>query len=164
MKIMKCLLISIILIIILFIIYQNTYNYQNNLNDNVIYIKNYFSNDDFIKVQQLLNNNREDFIYENFRYIKPIYDENILDILYSPNSIDKIQPFINNKIFKSNFPPEYRMYPSHSKGMPWHSDTLLYDKPQYEVIFTLSNGSNSVTEWIDDNNTYIPYRLNQILY
>ena len=34
--------------------------------------------------------------------------------------------------------------------MKWHIDTLLYDKPQYELIYTIDNSSNSVTEWIDD--------------
>ena len=58
---------------------------------------------------------------------------------------------INNKIYESEFPPEYRIYPSNTPGMHWHSDLLLYDKPQYEIILTLSNDSNSLTEWIDNN-------------
>ena len=35
--------------------------------------------------------------------------------------------------------------------MKWHSDTLLYDLPQYEAIYTLHNNSDSLTKWIDED-------------
>ena len=34
--------------------------------------------------------------------------------------------------------------------MKWHKDTLLYEKPQYEAIYTIDNLSESETEWMDD--------------
>ena len=34
--------------------------------------------------------------------------------------------------------------------MEWHSDLLMYQKPQYEAIYTIRNTSNSLTEWIDE--------------
>ena len=33
--------------------------------------------------------------------------------------------------------------------MRWHSDILLYDKPQYECVYTISNNSDSTTDYID---------------
>ena len=33
--------------------------------------------------------------------------------------------------------------------MKWHSDTLLYELPQYEAIYTIDNNSDSLTKWID---------------
>ena len=59
----------------------------------------------------------------------------------------------NYNIFKSDFPIEYRIYPKNSKGMNLHSDTLLYDLPQYEAIYTIHNHSDSLTKWEDENNT-----------
>ena len=37
----------------------------------------------------------------------------------------------------SKFPIEQRIYPNGSKGMNWHIDTLMYDKPQYEAVYTI---------------------------
>ena len=45
--------------------------------------------------------------------------------------MNKIQKKLNNKIYKSDFPIEHRIYYTKSPGMQWHSDTLLYEKPQY---------------------------------
>ena len=33
-----------------------------------------------------------------------------------------------------------------------HIDTLLYEEPQYEAVYTIRNTSNSYTEWIDGDN------------
>ena len=153
----SCINIFCLFIIIIFIYYFYEQYYIESINgnlidDNIIYIKNYLNYNDFVYIKNLFNKNNDDLIYEKFRYTKPIYDNHILDIIYSRESILKIQSLINNRIYKSKFPPEYRIYPSNSQGMPWHSDTLLYDKPQYEVILTLSNNSNSETHWIDANN------------
>ena len=60
--------------------------------------------------------------------------------------------FITKKLFKSNFPIEYRIYPIKSPGMHCHSDTLLYDLPQYEAVLTISNSSDSFTNWYSYNN------------
>jgi len=31
--------------------------------------------------------------------------------------------------------------------MKCHKDTLLYDEPQYEMVYTIENESDSYTEW-----------------
>lgn len=34
--------------------------------------------------------------------------------------------------------------------MGWHVDDCLYEEPQYELIFTVANTSDSYTEWVDE--------------
>eukprot|EP00316_Scyphosphaera_apsteinii_P024911 CAMPEP_0119315856 /NCGR_PEP_ID=MMETSP1333-20130426/37424_1 /TAXON_ID=418940 /ORGANISM="Scyphosphaera apsteinii, Strain RCC1455" /LENGTH=141 /DNA_ID=CAMNT_0007321335 /DNA_START=456 /DNA_END=881 /DNA_ORIENTATION=- len=50
----------------------------------------------------------------------------------------------------SEYPVELRHYPARS-GMPWHRDDVLYLPAQLEVILTLENTSDSLTEWRDAN-------------
>ena len=47
----------------------------------------------------------------------------------------------------SEFPVEMRLYKK-SSGMDWHKDDQLFSAPQCEAVLTLSNTSDSVTEWI----------------
>ena len=129
-------IILISVIIVIYILHKNQVYYIDNIlsNEDYEYIKNYTNN-----IKNLKN--------EGFRYIKPINDKRINDIFYSKKMINKINKIINNKIMKSDFPIEYRIYPTGSKGMHCHKDALLYDKPQYEVVFTIENESDSYTNW-----------------
>lgn len=45
-------------------------------------------------------------------------------------------------------PMEYRVYPK-GAGMKWHTDVVLFDKPQLECVFTIDNSSDSVTQYKD---------------
>ena len=63
--------------------------------------------------------------------------------------MSKIQKRLNNTIYRSTFPIEHRLYPIDSPGMKWHTDLLMYEKPQYEAIYTIRNESKSVTQWKD---------------
>lgn len=47
-----------------------------------------------------------------------------------------------------DFPVELREY-GVGAAMDWHVDVELYDPPQWEVIFTVSNDGDSRTEWMD---------------
>jgi hypothetical protein len=47
-----------------------------------------------------------------------------------------------------DFPVELREY-GVGAAMDWHVDVELYDPPQWEVIFTVANESDSRTEWVD---------------
>ena len=120
---------------------------------NIIYIPNFLSDKDYNIIKKNLYNNRYNFKNESFRKIKTLNKENkiIYDIFYSSKYISIINKYCNKNLFKSSFPIEHRIYPTGSKGMHWHMDTLLYDKPQYEAVFTIYNNSNSLTEWIDGN-------------
>ena len=125
--------------------------------DEVYYIENILSKEDYEYIKKYVKN-INNLKHERFRYIKPIYDKKINDIFYSNEMINKINKIINNEIIKSDFPIEYRIYPEGSKGMHCHKDTLLYNKPQYEVVFTIENESDSYTNWY----TYLGF--NNIIY
>lgn len=124
----------------------------NEINDNIIYIKNFLNKNDYEKVKTL-NKDMNNFKKENFRYIRPLsenQDKNIYDIFYDEKYVRKIQRKVNPKIYPSEFPIEHRFYHKESDGMRWHKDTLLYGKPQYEAIFTIDNLSESETQWKDE--------------
>jgi len=46
-------------------------------------------------------------------------------------------------------PVEFRIYPV-GGSMEWHKDVALYSKPQFEIVFTVTNTSDSTTEWEDE--------------
>ena len=100
-----------------------------------------------------MNTNKNSFKNEDYRFIKPLKPNTISNhIFYSNKYVQKIREELNNQNVKSsNFPIEHRIYPINSKGMEWHIDTLMYDIPQYEAVFTIRNNSRSYTEWEDNN-------------
>ena len=172
MKEKWCLLLNIfILVTIYFLLYyimknkrtkrkkqtkKKKYTKKNKalLNDNIIYIKNFLNKNDYNLIQTL-NKDMNNFKKENFRYIRPLNKENnkdktVYDIFYDDKYIRKIQRKVNPKIYPSDFPIEHRFYHKESEGMRWHKDTLLYEKPQYEAIYTIDNLSESETQWYDD--------------
>ena len=154
--------------IILLILLTYTLLKGNHFDDRVIYIDNFLSETDY---NNIINNtkNIKDLKSEKFRLIKPLntnIDKNIYDIFYSNNCINKVQKALQNyNVFSSKFPIEYRIYPQKSQGMKWHSDTLLYELPQYEAIYTISNDSDSLTKWIDkeSNHNSISTKPNSLL-
>ena len=49
-------------------------------------------------------------------------------------------------------PVELRSYEKPGACMAWHSDDVLFDPPQLEVVWTLENTSNCVTQWKPSTN------------
>ena len=156
LKYIKIFLISLFMIILF--IYSYTKILLNDdiiYSDKIIYIDNFLENYEYKKLVDNLKGDNRKFIDENFRRTLPLNTYNnkyVYDLLYS----DKYLSFIKNKtsndnILKSDFPIEYRIYPNGSPGMKWHSDSLLYDLPQYEAIYTINNNSDSKTKWIDED-------------
>jgi len=143
---------SILLIIILIIlIILPEYPSKNIIDDNIIYIEDFLDTSDYEKIK-LLDKDRNNFIFENFRYSKPLSKDSIAHyIFYDKKYIHKIQNYVGDKIFSSKFPIEHRFYHKESTGMKMHKDTLLYSKPQYEAIYTIQNNSKSMTKWNDGN-------------
>lgn len=143
----NCIIVILYIILLYFVFFID----DKNINDeNIIYIENFLDKKDYKKVLQL-DKNKETFIYENFRYAKPLKEEYIYNIFYDKKYVDLLQGNIEPKIYPSDFPIEHRFYPDDSQGMKWHKDTLLYEKPQYEAIFTITNESESKTQWRDKN-------------
>ena len=145
-------IITIILIIILIILIVLSFTTKN---DNIIYLEDFLDTSDFETVK-MLNKDKSNFLFEKYRYTRPLSknildDNNIYNIFYGKKYLNKVQNYINPKIYKSNFPIEHRFYHKESRGMEWHIDTLLYSKPQYEAIYTIENESESKTQWLDEN-------------
>lgn len=58
-----------------------------------------------------------------------------------------------NKIeLAREIPVEVRTYEKVGASMAWHKDDIMYDPPQFEVVFTLENNSDCVTMWVSDTN------------
>lgn len=53
---------------------------------------------------------------------------------------------VGEPLYPGDFPLEYRLCASGS-DMEWHRDTIMYEQPQYELVYTLSNDSDARTEW-----------------
>ena len=145
MDVRKLLTISLVLLLLFLIFYPTS----SPRNDNIIYIKDFLTHEDFQKINTL-NNEKDSFIYENFRYAKPLQEQFVYDIFYDNHYLNKIRGYLNNDILKSDFPIEHRFYHKESPGMKWHKDTLLYEEPQYEAIYTIDNQSSSMTQWKDE--------------
>ena len=143
-----CLL--LILLCILFFFSTPESKEKESINDKVIYIPNFLTQKEYEEILSL-DTDKQKFKHERFRYVKPLRDQVVYDIFYSSKNINFLKQRLNqSNLMKSDFPIEHRIYPKESEGMAWHSDTLLYQKPQYEAVFTIRNKSSSLTEWKDD--------------
>ena len=128
----------ILLILLILLIYFKS--------DEVYYIENFLTNEEYNYIKNYTKSIKN-LKSEKFRLIKPILDNKINNIFYSEKYINKIKNVINGNIKKSDFPIEFRIYPEGSSGMKCHKDTLLYEKPQYEMVYTIENESDSYTNW-----------------
>jgi len=161
----KCILIIFFIVIIITIIItiSNTNKISNkisntfNKNNGIIYLENIFDPSIFKQIKMecknLNKNLKKDYLINGKRfgtYIKNGYIYNILHNIKFNNLINNI---VNNNCIMSTFPIEYRLYPKGSNGMKWHSDTLLFDKPQYECVYTIENTSDSKTQYKNNNKT-----------
>ena len=132
------LLLLLLVLLILYLLY-----FKKN---EVYYIKNFLTDEEYNYIRNYTRSIKN-LKSEKFRLIKPILDEKINDIFYSEKNINKIKKYIKSDIKKSNFPIEFRVYPKGSEGMKCHKDILLYEKPQYEIVYTIENESDSYTNW-----------------
>ena len=135
---LSIILIILVLLLILYLIYLKK--------DEVYYIDNFLTNEEYNYIKNYTRSIKN-LKSEKFRLIKPILENKINNIFYSEKYINKIKEIINEDIKKSDFPIEFRVYPTGSEGMKCHKDTLLYEKPQYEMVYTIENESDSYTNW-----------------
>jgi len=54
------------------------------------------------------------------------------------------------EVSPGDFPVEMRSYPV-GASMDWHVDDLMYVEPQYELVYTMDNCSDSLTQYRDLN-------------
>ena len=55
----------------------------------------------------------------------------------------------DGELIAGDVPVEYRVYPV-GGSMDWHKDVALYTLPQFEIVYTVTNTSDSTTEWEDE--------------
>ena len=129
---------------------------KNGSEKDYIYKEHFLREDDYNKLLQelksydeKLNNSKE--INSNVVRYNLVIDTNSTHSLNPVTAIlKKYQPEIrklthNTSIYlANNFPIEYRKYVPGS-FMKKHKDVLIYKKPQYECVLTLSNTTDSVT-------------------
>ena len=142
-------IILIIFVVCLFILVFS--NGGGTREDNILYIQDFLDEKDYQKILSL-DKDKSNFIFEKFRYSKPLNDKMVSDIFYNQKYLNQIEINLDKQLYQSTFPIEHRFYPSNSPGMHWHRDLLMYQKPQYEAIYTIRNNTNSLTQWKDSKN------------
>lgn len=147
----------LIIILILSIVYNVYYIISINKKEkNYIYKENFLREDDYNKLLQELKlyderlNNSKEISSNLIRYNLEI-DSNSMNtlnpvILLLKKYQGEIKNLTHNPniYLANNFPVEYRKYVPGS-FMVKHRDVLIYKKPQYECVLTLSNTTDSVT-------------------
>ena len=147
----KCIILLFIIFILIGYCYYIIKNFKQSKND-IYYIEDFFTSNEFELITKHLKTiPRKDLKNEKFRLVSPLNNTKISNILYSQKTINKINKIVEKKLFKSDFPIEYRIYPTKSPGMQCHTDTLLYNLPQYEAVLTINNTSDSYTTWYSYN-------------
>jgi len=131
-------------IIIIFIIIIILFIYHRYHSDYMIYIDDFLNDDDIRDLKNHIKNNNNIKQNRNNLLTKTLNT----DIFYKKEYINKISELVGKNVYKSDIPTEYRLYDK-SQGMNWHSDVLLYEIPQYECVYTISNDSDSTTDYID---------------
>lgn len=142
-------IIFIILISIVLIYIWKMWGVGNSVD--VLYIKNFLPKDEHDKIKtecSRYNSSLEDddlSIVKNRKMYKLQGDAYISKLFKSGRVRHRLKDL---KVFPNNTPVEYRVY-ERGGAMDWHYDDQMYLIPQYEVVYTVDNTSDSKTEWID---------------
>ena len=75
--------------------------------------------------------------------------ERALAALASPEAEAHVSALVGEKVAAEDariFPVDLRVYRG-GASMGWHKDELLYDRPHYELVYTLWNSTDSRTLW-----------------
>ena len=114
----------------------------------LFYVKdNFLTDKEFQNVLESINNKKKKLIKDSRadRLYMNLPNHKIVNLFKQ-----KTQSLLNNigiktKLNISKLPLEYRIYKKNSRGMQWHKDSLIDKRPQFEIVFTLENESNSRT-------------------
>ena len=118
----------------------------------VAYLPAFLPPDDFRAVQRECTALRRCLKKENNTVAKKrlgtyIAEESaIYGIFAGPRVHGRLGKVLEGDYWVSEFPMEYRVYPVGS-SMDWHLDECLYEEPQYELVYTVTNTSDALTEW-----------------
>lgn len=122
---------------------EYTFNIIQNECENL----NYYLSDETYSIAK----NRSNVKLNNYHFFNELF--------YSPEILDKIYNETGLDLKYSDLAPiEYRKYNLNS-SMGWHKDTVLSNNgiPQFEMVFSVINNSDSKTYWIENfNNEILP--------
>lgn len=143
----RFLILGLIIVIYILFFYDDSFGIK--------YIENFFPEEDFLMIQR-----------ECSKLVKKLKDEenpiapnrlsvNIPNNNYIARQCNSMETKRKLKIPEntepSDIPVEYRKYPL-GGSMNWHKDVVLYTHPQYEMVYTVDNTSDSKTLWYDPKN------------
>ena len=130
-----------------------------------LYVRNFFEKDDFEKIERACDALRkhlkeEKRVCANSRLGVMVPEEDVVhQMCCSEYAAEKLRELVLSEEEKrdttkryalkpSDVPVEYRIYPF-GGSMDWHRDVALYTEPQFEIVCTIHNSSDSRTEWKD---------------
>ena len=148
---MKSIYIYLLFLFVLFYICKT----KNNNNTELVIIKNFYSPSQFNKIKKLVQKNKQFKNDQRVSSRKTIcLFENENKQLYNHIYNNKLNKIIKNltqhTMIPSDYPIEYRMYPTGSSGMQWHKDLSLYKKSYYEAVLTIENNSDQQFKYIEN--------------
>ncbi|KAK3235393.1 hypothetical protein CYMTET_54401 [Cymbomonas tetramitiformis] len=124
----------------------------------VVYEKDFLSQADLElvahQVSKLRKKVKKDHSFAHNRLSAMISPASKVFTLFTSQQVqDKLRRLLGGvMVSPADYPMEFRVYPVGAE-MTWHKDDMLYVEPQYELIYTISNTSDSRTEWIDEAGT-----------
>lgn len=142
---------------LLLLIFINLH-YSTKYDNDVIILENFYSIEKFNEISNYIKKTkgaitydkrvpeRKTYMYKNNNNIK--FSE-LTNMLHTNELKYLLENSLDKKYKTNNFPIEYRIYDSKSKGMLWHVDKEIFDGIYYECVLTLSNNSQSLFEYID---------------
>ena len=130
-----------------------------------LYARNFFEKEDFEKIARACDDLRkhlkeEKRVCANSRLGVMVPEEDVVhQMCCSEFAAEKLRELVlsdeekldakkRNALKPSDVPVEYRIYPF-GGSMDWHRDVALYTEPQFEIVCTIHNSSDSRTEWKD---------------
>jgi len=118
---------------------------------------------EYLYIRNFLPEQEHKKVVEECRKLEPFMEKDELSIVKNRNKHTFSHDDYISQVFSSthvrerlkelnaspsNTPVEYRTYGE--KGMMgWHCDDQLYIKPQYEIVYTTENTSDSKMQWFD---------------
>lgn len=81
-------------------------------------------------------------------------DSSVTGMLLSEDVCVRVGRKVGADLLPGSYPVELRAYPVGSY-MDWHADEVMYREPQFEMIYTLINTSDSETQWKDGDGSVI---------
>lgn len=130
-----------------------------------LYVRNFFEKEDFEKIARACDDLRkhlkeEKRVCANSRLGVMVPEEDVVhQMCCSEFAAEKLRALVlsdeekrdakkRHALKPSDVPVEYRIYPF-GGSMDWHRDVALYTEPQFEIVCTIHNSSDSRTEWKD---------------